>query len=59
MSEKQDDQKAAAQKAWDDWHDCIGAVTDEDDDHVPTMSIQWETAFRAGARWALEQAGAE
>ena len=45
----------AADAAWDNWHDCIGAVPDEDDDYIPTMSIQWETAFRAGVRWMQDR----
>lgn len=53
MSEKQNDQKLAAQKSWDEWHASVG-FTDEDD-YVPTMPPLWEIAFSDGAQWALEQ----
>ena len=52
MSEFQENEiHDAAKKAWQDWHDHLGAVVDEDDDYVPTMSIQWEVAFMAGLTW--------
>ena len=56
MNEFQDGEiYKAAEAAWGHWHDSIGAVTDEDDDYIPTMSIQWETAFRAGVLWMQER----
>ena len=53
MSQNADDQKLAAQKAWDDWHAIVGFA--DEDDYVPTMPPLWEIAFSDGAQWALEQ----
>lgn len=35
----------AARDAWLDWHH------DWDEDMIPMMSIQWQRAFVAGAKW--------
>ena len=48
MSEKESEQREAAQKAWDEWHDLAGFV----DDDVPMMPPLWEVAFAWGVRWA-------
>ena len=49
MSEK-DETTNAAERAWDSWHNSIGAVY-EDDDDIPAMSPLWRIAFTAGAAW--------
>jgi len=52
MSElRQGEECEAALAAWERWHESIGAVPDPDDDYVPEMSLQWLTAFKAGAEW--------
>ena len=53
LSEKQNDQKLAAQKSWDEWHASVGFA--DEDDYAPTMPPLWEIAFGDGAKWALEQ----
>lgn len=54
LSEKQNDQRQAAQKAWDEWHASVGFAPD-DDDYVPMMPPLWEVAFKAGVDWMQER----
>lgn len=48
----------AARALWQEWHEGIDAAA-WDDGYVPTMSVQWETAFLAGARWRDRQDAVE
>ena len=57
MSEKQSDQRQAAQKAWDEWHATVGFA--DEDDYVPMMPPLWEVAFAHGAIWAEGRKGDE
>lgn len=57
MSEKQSDQRQAAQKAWDEWHASVGFA--DDDGYVPMMPPLWEIAFAWGAIWAEGRKGDE
>ena len=48
----------AARALWQEWHEGIDAAA-WDDGYVPTMCVQWETAFLAGARWRDRQDAVE
>lgn len=57
MSERQDDQRLAAQKAWDEWHASVGCA--DDDYYFPMMPPLWEVAFAWGAIWEEGRKGDE
>lgn len=57
MSEKQNEQLQAAQKAWDEWHASVGFA--DDDYYFPMMPPLWEVAVAWGAIWAEGRKGDE
>lgn len=57
MGGKQNEQRQAAQNAWDEWHASVGCA--DDDYYFPMMPPLWEVAFAWGAIWAEGRKGDE